>query len=1097
MLTQAYQDVTENGPGISTAACSCLTPDALPVISSSFSQSETPEHGRIRSKPPLSYSNRLSPLSGKKIFMHYDPGTLPDKHVEAILVKLKADVVDFFSREVHYVITSRTLSRLPGNSTQLTSRPEELGSLNPGSGHPPDSNKTSASSLKRMPSALTRGRAMLMAAQKVSPTATTVHASPPESNPLSFFHHNRLAHASGRRSTPTNTGLPSVKETVAMASPSDLLVRARHLGIRILTLDSVLRWIRNLPSDVQAYIQSSEQHDVDENFPTTPDDPERDRISQVRHLTAPCIKIVDLTNQFRPLYLDRTDFLPNLWSTFSYLVQISDATLVERIPSQTACGSGTLPGASIGLACPQHPSHPMTRMRSVLTRRRNHSKKSELTVKKPGTTKNPPILRRTVSIPVKLACTADRSKAVVEEPSGYCECCSLSFPNLLEHLKSMEHQQFVCNTENYRSLDWILSQLPSVKTFLISDSLRKRRSCATRRKKRHQHSLDKFSDMIFAQDFQSNVGQPLATVSPTANHTLPSSASVNAPSVVTAEACYSNCPPCLQLPEPPAILPCAGIRDPVQLFSDEEEEIGLIRKSLLDVGQPNLVPPSTPTAVLDQTVSTESHSVFNQPTVVVSSADTGESPNSPVLLPGSRNEMIDLDLNDTLLSPTFDPEVAHAWHSVCSGVYIGKLLKNTHSDIPDNKSPLLEQFHRPCSICHRLHIPTSLSPSFCLQLHSLLGPRYELDGVGCSGKQSPLPHGTPTFSASSVHPSETDSQTVQSRVIPNDCRLFNSASSPCSSPVFGTNTSELCVLQDATPPTLPMDQDTSSLEGVEADCISRDDGARDNLLLTHWDAVGQVACDDTGPVAKALKKSSESLLSTSLRLSEPDSPGSCSPSVRSETTPIRGSLSWLFNNQSFDAKLPPTDKSSESSISLPATPTDSKVANRTRAHWCSDGISVVGLPLLKRRKQSSPSTLVSQPLARTSPFHKKHEKYRNRKRHRHGTFVSSSVPRLSPPQRSPRLAAKIARESINLSVRTFFYPSTMDAFSSSPDSVCAPSLSPLKQIAINSSCKSHPKPGNSTHRFPPQVRPRKKHRRSTLFPTSALPTLDMKKNLTR
>ncbi|CAH8442631.1 unnamed protein product [Dicrocoelium dendriticum] len=1072
MLAQTFQEATESGPGTSTAPCSGLTADTFPVISSTFSQNDIP----IREKPHLPCSTRLAPLSGKKIFMHYDPGTLPDRRVEMILAKLKADVVDFFSREVHYVITSRHPSRIPGNAAKLSPRSEEVVHLNPRSGHPRDTSTTIASSVKMVPSAFTRGRAMLMAARKVSPNANSVHASPPESSPLSTFHQMRLKNTSSQSSTPGRTVSHSIKgENTAPMSSNDLLVRARHLGIRILTLDCKRKPLRIPPS--------SEQNDVDENSPTIPDDPERDRIYQVRHLSAPCIKIVDLTNQFRPLYLDRTDFLPNLWSTFVHPPRIKDTTLVEHSPAQTACGSGTLPGASMGLTCIQQPSHPMTRTQSVLSRRSNHTKKRERKCKKPSITKNTPTLRRSVSIPIKLGCAIDRSKTAIEEPSGYCECCSLSFSNLLEHLKSVEHQQFACNIENYRPLDRIFSQLPSIEIFLTSDAHRKRRSCVSRRKKRHQSYLKEPNDVNVTQNCPPDVPLPRIIVSSTDNHILPSS-TVDGHPLVATEATDSHCPPFLHLPESLQAISGARIVDQEQLFSDEEEEIGLIRESLLHlVDRSNLASSLAPVAVLDPTFAAEPHPGPCQSAVATSSADTEMPLDTPALLPSSYTCPI-------APCPTPDPEVAHAWHSLCNRVYVDKLLTEPRCDIPDNSSPLLERCHRPCLVCHRLHIPTSLSPSLYLQLNSLLGPRYELDGVGCLGRQSHLPHSTLT--PSSAHSSETDSHAVHTHVVPVDRRFSNSASSSLrNSPVFGTNPSELCIPHDATLSTLPMSQDLSSLQAVEADCIP---DTRDKLSPLHGDTVSRVSSDNPEPIEQPFNQSSDSLLSTSLQISEPNFVGSNSPTVRSDITPIRRSLSWMYNSNSFDAKLPPTDKSADSSVSPSAVSTVSQLTNKTRKHWCSEGITAGSLPIVKHPKHSSSSTsFVSHSSARAHPFHMKHARCQNRKRHRNGAPTSFPVSHPNPPQRSPRLAAQIARESINLSVRTIFYPSTMNSFSTSPENAHTPSLSPLKRISVNS---SHSKPGKSAHRSPLKSRPHKRVKRCTLFPTPAFPTLAVNKSLT-
>jgi hypothetical protein len=50
--------------------------------------------------------------------------------------------------------------------------------------------------------------------------------------------------------------------------------------------------------------------------------------------------------------------------------------------------------------------------------------------------------------------------------SGYCEICQLTFVDQKRHLKSDRHTQFIGNTDNFLSLDKIISRGPTMESFL-------------------------------------------------------------------------------------------------------------------------------------------------------------------------------------------------------------------------------------------------------------------------------------------------------------------------------------------------------------------------------------------------------------------------------------------------------------------------------------------------------------------------------------------------------------------------------------------------------------------------------------------------------
>ncbi|CAH8455651.1 unnamed protein product [Heterobilharzia americana] len=277
-------------------------------------------------------------------------------------------------------------------------------------------------------------------------------------------------------------------------SNTDLLFKARQLGIKILTIDTVTKWIKNLPSDVQSFIQSSQRADNEDHLDELTNDPERDRIHEVRHLVNPCIKVIDTKNHYRPIYLDKTDYLPDLWNTVNRYKSKSKSALevgIQDCPSSPmpitttaiitttttaamAGCSGSVPGASVGFTF-QNPSHhiPGTGPQSVLTRKDSRAKrKHRLQKHNTGTP-----LQRTASLANKGTESNPKANstaaAVDDEPSGYCECCSMNFKSLFEHLHCTDHQQFANNSENYRLLDDVLNKLPTLKEFLEANT-----SCA-------------------------------------------------------------------------------------------------------------------------------------------------------------------------------------------------------------------------------------------------------------------------------------------------------------------------------------------------------------------------------------------------------------------------------------------------------------------------------------------------------------------------------------------------------------------------------------------------------------------------------------------
>lgn len=453
--------------------------------------------------------NRLAPLLGKKLFMHYESGTARDKQMEQVLKKLKGEVVEFFSRDVDYVITNRISSRLTSSvidESHVTSSKQSISLQNQSSSISQAPNNLKVPVLigsKPVNSPVTRGRAMLLAARKIA--AEDSNSTPSGITASSIL--NQAQTSNDVSVAPVQSQSSSMSCVLGcgqkLNSNNDLLYKARQLGIKILSFDTVTKWIKNLPSDVQSYIQSIQRTDHDYHLDKLANDPERDRIHEVRHLVTPCIKVIDTRSHYRPIYLDKTDYLPDLWdltnrcksksksflevgvhdtpssptpmtTTNSIVIITTTATVTTTTTTTTTATttvngpcSGSVPGASVGFTL-QNPSHCIlgTGTQSILTRIDSRNKRKHR-LKKHNTTTP---LQRTASLVTKGAESNPKASsttaAINDEPSGYCECCSANFKSLFEHLHCTDHQQFANNSENYRLLDDVLNKLPTLKEFL-------------------------------------------------------------------------------------------------------------------------------------------------------------------------------------------------------------------------------------------------------------------------------------------------------------------------------------------------------------------------------------------------------------------------------------------------------------------------------------------------------------------------------------------------------------------------------------------------------------------------------------------------------
>ncbi|OON22926.1 DBF zinc finger [Opisthorchis viverrini] len=1076
--------------------------DFLPVVpSTSGFTAEACQ--REKSSFSGSGANRMAPLYGKKIFMHYDPGTSSDKYLESVLRKLKADLVDFFSRDIHYVISNRPQSRIPSLSPSLT--PTHNGSSNASLPKQPVS---SAGRLTNVPSsmalktpflptaktasaAVTRGRAMLMAARKSTGSLNTT--SPQEPKPSEVLRQLQPTNTnSSAVATKTPDGGPSnlraqeLTETSAAAlwSPSnDLLVRARRLGIRILTVEAVFKWIRNLPSDVQAYIQSAEGADSDKSIADIPDDPERDRVCQVRHLTTPCIKILDISGQTRPLYMDRTDYLPDLWNLLSHRPAKTKESLCEL---STNAGSGSVPAASLGrTGAPASQSHPATAATgtpSILSRQTSRMKRKQRLTKHHTSVKLAHSLKRSTSISGKIGCPSDtRTKPAVEdEPSGYCECCSMTFPNLFEHLKCPEHQQFAKNSENYHLLDDVLNRLPSLQSFLTSETIKQKSIDAgdrrpTAHRKRHQSaSKSSACDAQVSQKTQDNLDEPAAHGVPVTTVSLDVAA-------VDESPVKPMVPPCLKSVDP-AEQGHAEPVDQLKLFSDDEADhddealVKAVTKDAVGLKSSTPLPLEVPAVTtLEQNLAVEEPSPG--PVRIISfSVDLDEGQKGfPAAFVDPIPQQPDFPATSTV----------NAWHSVCAEIYVSESFRQpvsrSDSNCTMNVSPVLERFHIPCSVCCRSHIPSRLPDSMHLKMNSLLGPSLQLDGFGCQ-RTSFSPDGmlSPTAIPSSQDERSTPEETPAVSALLEAQDDHNAGLSPIQSvhsascsPVFDSKDTETTHRpQNCTPPTSPMRRlSTGSTKQPD-----QPHAVISNSTRSNQPSLSETTPSSSPPFSRPIistplvsPHTDSSTLSTSRCVLPPNSPSS-----KSDAGKRRKSLNWLLNTASFEAQLPcDAHASSGSELQrIRKRGTNKRRCLTSNLGYDTEGAVLRQLPVLKRTKLGTENPITprskrenkfSMGTAPGTGVDKLPHSDRKRKRKRK---ASGTPPPYATPSRGvlPRVAARIARESISLSVRALYSPSTLDRFSDERHQPVPPASLSLHSVAISSpsehkSCPQRKKSG--------------------------------------
>uniref|UniRef100_A0A0R3X1C1 DBF4-type domain-containing protein n=1 Tax=Hydatigena taeniaeformis TaxID=6205 RepID=A0A0R3X1C1_HYDTA len=258
-------------------------------------------------------------------------------------------------------------------------------------------------------------------------------------------------------------GLENVPQLSTEGNPSSLQKsplsvtrgRAMVLAVKIASKPSTVA------SGINQSVSVGESPFFDSDTTSEPDDPERDRLWLLRPLARPCIKIVDLKARTRPSYMEKTNYMECLWRSFSG--SASAATVTPKTPvllnapqaSATPAGTSTTPLASVGL--PLSTNVVTSQHTTGLSKRDIGAKNS------PGVSL---IGYKGLSSSKRRKLSTKRSRGTLAEPSGYCECCLSRFNSLYTHVTGAYHMDYATNAENFRQLDQLLSEIPSMREAL-------------------------------------------------------------------------------------------------------------------------------------------------------------------------------------------------------------------------------------------------------------------------------------------------------------------------------------------------------------------------------------------------------------------------------------------------------------------------------------------------------------------------------------------------------------------------------------------------------------------------------------------------------
>lgn len=377
--------------------------------------------------PKRQSSNPLVLLVGKLVFLDLNSSYKPLSKVKRCLNLIGANIADCLSKDVDYVISNREVT--PNLDTSLDT---------------PKKNKTS-------PNGLNIG---------------------PRSN---FINRTK-----------------SILEKASKGfANSNILMTARRLGIKVMNIDEIERYI-------EKYLNKTKKID-DQSTPKTKKDLVRqssfqlDKLSsqsKIYKLKNPFLKIESICKQYKPIYqefdtwhdINIEIFTSKNFSPFQIYfsddVKADDENGDDHITSQTQQSTKNV------FKSPTSSIQPY-KSNVLLNCSNNYSTQQQQSVNKISQSKS--IQQGMNSVKNKISLfnnTGNLTPAsktggphmvntanTKRKPTGYCECCKQRYDNLKQHLTSVSHENFDRNVNNFKEIDDLANGVLNFKNFLIKNNL--------------------------------------------------------------------------------------------------------------------------------------------------------------------------------------------------------------------------------------------------------------------------------------------------------------------------------------------------------------------------------------------------------------------------------------------------------------------------------------------------------------------------------------------------------------------------------------------------------------------------------------------------
>lgn len=443
--------------------------------------------------------------------------------------------------------------------------------------------------------------------------------------------------------------------------------------------------------------------------------------------------------------------------------------------------------------------------------------------------------------------------------------------------------------------------------------------------------------------------------------------------------------------------------------------------------------------------------------VILALEKTVESDHLGSLLPEEQRDTVTsvhVDLQPLPDNPKVEkqPEehLVDAWHALCDNVYTGSDLHKPQRTCPSpcspSESPVLKQYHGICQSCFKAHIPFVPLPCH-LQIHCLLGPAFNWERLGCQGFGSPFSLASCSSESNSCDIECDEAATAAVALILSE-KLRDDHSqrsrleaipavelyiTPPQSPVFDKIDS--CVSTDGTQSTLP--------------CFIHNSPSPSPVCAETFSAAA-LAPVSTSPIrdqnptyrpaflSPLSERCPPQFISTPLgsplaHTSPRDFPlnlvGSvyASPSSTHSDSDIHRNPSIpKLNSASFECSFPmdPVVSKVRPKVTKRKLPKSPARYRQQRFHSpLSERNGLNQLPVVRRPKLSAKSVARQEKKGATSFIdHRAKSNVRSVSRKR--PVPSTDV--IPDRFQEPRMAAKIARQSISLSVRALFSPSGME-----------------------------------------------------------------------